>query len=131
MSNKLKAWFDSVSHLDHLDRQDVTLQRAFAVVIYHVIKSDDVETEKEKEKFSSFFINDFELQEDQIDQLYKEASQYDDEFETYLETLKERIFSHPEIELKLMQTLNSIISSQKFNVDEYGAFEDVKKALFD
>ena len=26
MPNKLKAWFDQVGHLDHLDRNDATLQ---------------------------------------------------------------------------------------------------------
>ena len=130
MPNKLKTWFDQVGHLDHLDRNDATLQRAFAVVIYHLIKSDDAETEKEKAKFSSFFKNDFDLDEKQINQLHEEASKFDGDFETYLAVLKEKISAYPEVELKLMQTLNSILTSQKFNVDEYGAFEDIKKALF-
>jgi len=131
MPNKLKAWFDKVGHLDNLDRKDITLQRAFAVVIYHVIKSDDIETDREKAKFSSFFKYDFDLDEKQIDQLHEEASNFDSDFETYLAVLKEKISTYPEVELKLMQTLNSILTSQKFNVDEYGAFEDIKRALFD
>ena len=130
MPNKLKAWFDQAGRLDHLDRNDTTLQRAFAVVIYHVIKSDDAETEKEKAKFSSFFKNDFNLDDEQIDQLHEEASKFDSAFETYLAVLKEKISAYPEVELKLMQTLNSIVTSQKFNVDEYEVFEDIKKALF-
>jgi len=130
MPKKLKAWFDQVGHLDHLDRNDTTLQRAFAVVIYHVIKGDGVETDKEKAKFSSFFKNDFDLDENQINQLHQEASNFDSEFETYLAVLKEKISAYPEVELKLMQTLNSILITQKFNVDEYEAFEDIKQALF-
>ncbi len=131
MPNKLKAWFDEVGHLDHLNKQDTTLQRAFAVVIYHVIKGDDVETRVEKEKFSSFFQHDFDLDDKQIDQLHEDASQFDGAFETYLAVLKEKISAYPEVELKLMQTLTSIVTSQKFDVDEYGAFEDIKQALFD
>lgn len=130
MANKLKAWFDQVGHLDHLDRNDTTLQRAFAVVIYHVIKGNDVETAKEKEKFAKFFKNDFDLDEKQIDQLHVEASQFNGEFETYLAVLKEKISAYPEVELKLMQTLNSIVTSQKFDVNEYEAFEEIKQALF-
>ncbi len=130
MTNKLKAWFDQVGHLDHLDRNDTTLQRAFAVVIYHVIKGNDVETAKEKEKFAKFFKNDFDLDEKQIDQLHQEASQFDGEFETYLVVLKEKISAYPEVELKLMQTLSSIVTSQKFDVNEYEAFEEIKQALF-
>lgn len=131
MPNKLKAWFNEIGHLDHIDREDSTLQRAFAVVIFHVIKSDDVETSKEKQKFSNFFKNDFDLDDKQIDQLHEDASKFDSEFETYLAVLKEKISAYPDVELKLMQTLNTILTSQKFNVDEYGAFEDIKKALFD
>ena len=131
MANKLKAWFEKVGHLDHIDRNDTTLQRAFAVVIFHVIKSDDIETKKEKEKFANFFKNDFDLNDQQIDQLHDEASKFDSDFDTYLTVLKDKISAYPEVELKLMQTLNSIITSQKFNVDEYGAFEDIKKALFE
>ena len=131
MPNKLKAWFDEVGHLDHLDRNDKILQRAFAVVIYHVIKGDDVETDKEKAKFSNFFKNDFDLNDKQIDQLHEDTSKFDSDFDTYLAVLKEKISAYPEVELKLMKTLNSIITSQKFDVDEYGAFEDIKQALFD
>ncbi len=131
MPSKLKAWFNEVGHLDHLDKSDTTLQRAFAVVIYHVIKGDGAETNKEKAKFSSFFKNDFDLDEQQIDQLYEEASNFDSDFETYLAVLKEKISAYPEVELKLMQTLNSILTTQKFNVDEYEAFEDIRQALFE
>ncbi|MEH6456530.1 MAG: TerB family tellurite resistance protein [Cocleimonas sp.] len=130
MTNKIKMWFDELGHLDHLNKKDTILQKAFAVVIYHVIKSDDIETSIEKAKFSSFFKNDFDLDEKQIDQLHEEASKFDDDFETYLAVLIEKISEYPEVELKLMQTLNSIVSSQKFNVDEYGVFEDIKKALY-
>jgi uncharacterized tellurite resistance protein B-like protein len=130
MPNKLRAWFEDVGHLDHLNKEDSTLQRAFAVVIYHVIKGDGNESAKEKKKFTSFFKYDFGLDDDQIHQLYEEASQFDGEFETYLAVLKEKISDYPEVELKLMQTLNSILTSQKFDVNEYAVFEDIKEALF-
>ena len=131
MPSKLKAWFDHVGNLDHLDKSDTVLQRAFAVVIYHVIKGDGSESVKEKEKFSSFFKNDFDLDDKQVDQLHEDASNFDKDFETYLEVLKEKISAYPEVELKLMQTLNSILTTQKFNVDEYEAFEDIRQALFE
>lgn len=129
MPSKLREWFDNVGHLDHLDKEDETLKRAFAMVIYHVIKGDDIETVKEKKKFATFFKNDFDLNDQQVDQLHEEASQFDGDFEIYLGVLKEKISVYPEIKLKLMQILNSILTTQKFDIDEYEAFEEVKEAL--
>ena len=130
MPSRLRAWFDELGHLDHLNTEDTTLQRAFAVVIHHVIKADDVETEKEKNRFASFFKNDFGMNNEQIDQLHEEASQFDGEFDTYLDVLKEKISAYPEVELKLMQTLNSMMGTHKFSPKEFAVFENIRKALF-
>ena len=130
MPSRLRAWFDGLGAMDHLNREDTTLQRAFAVVIYHVIKANDIETSKEKARFSSFFKNDFGLDEKQIDQLHEEASQFDGDFETYLGVLKENISAYPEVELKLMQTLKSIMSSHKFDAKECEVFDCIRSALF-
>ncbi|MEB8432957.1 TerB family tellurite resistance protein [Cocleimonas sp. KMM 6892] len=130
MPSKLREWFDELGHLNHLDKKDITLQRAFAVVIYHVINADKVETEKEKKRFSSFFKNDFSLDDLEIDQLHREASQFDKDFDTYLDVLKEKIGAYPEVELKLMQTLNSIMVTEGFNEKEFFEFEKIRDALF-
>ena len=130
MPSKLRAWFDHLGNLDHLDKQDATLKRAFAVVIYHTITADGVETDKEKERFASFFKYDFGLNDDQVSRLHDEASQFDGDFEIYLDVLKEKIAVYPEIELKLMQTLNGMLSSHSFNEKEYAVFERIKQALF-
>ena len=129
MPSKLREWFDELGHLNHLDKKDITLQRAFAVVIYHVINADKVETEKEKKRFSSFFKNDFSLDDLEIDQLHREASQFDKDFDTYLDVLKEKIGAYPEVELKLMQTLNSIMVTEGFNEKEFLEFEKIRDAL--
>lgn len=130
MPSKLKAWFDHFGNLEHLDKKDTTLQRAFAVVIYHTIIADDIETSQEKERFASFFKLDFGLTDAQVGELYEEASRFDSDFETYLDVLKEKIAIYPEIELKLMQTLNRMMSSHSFNEKEYAVFERIRVALF-
>lgn len=130
MPSKLKAWFDHLGSLDHLDKKDVTLRRAFAVVIYHTIIADDIETSKEKQRFASFFKNDYGLTDEEITALYEEASRFDGDFEIYLDVLKEKITTYPEIELKLMRTLNSMMSSHGFNEKEFAVFERIKLALF-
>ncbi len=130
MSLKLKAWFDKLVHLDHLNTEDETLKRAFAVVIFHVIKADNKETDKEKQRFVEFFKDDFELKEDEIEQLHEDASQFDDHYENYLDILKEKISAYPEVEMKLMRNLNSILSSQKFSKEEFEVFEEVTQKLF-
>ncbi len=129
MPSKLREWFDELGQLDHLDKKDHTLQRAFAVVIYHVINADDSETEKEKKRFSKFFENDFGLDDLEIYKLHEEASQFDKDFDTYLDVLKEKIGAYPEVELKLMQTLNSIMVTQTFNEKEFVEFEKIRDAL--
>ena len=129
MPSKLREWFDELGHMDHLDQKDQTLQRTFAVVIYHVINADAKETEKEKKRFSTFFENDFGLDNFEIYKLHEEASQFDKDFDTYLDVLKEKIGAYPEVELKLMQTLNSIMGTQKFNEKEFVEFEKIRDAL--
>lgn len=130
MPSKLREWFDHLGHLDHLDTEDTRLQRAFAVVIYHTISADGVETDKEKQRFASFFKYDFGLTDEQVNTLHDEASRFDNEFEIYLDVLKEKISEFPEIELKLMQTLNLMISGHSFSEKEYEVFERIKLALF-
>lgn len=130
MPSKLKAWFDKIAHLDHLNAEDHTLQRAFAVVIYHVIKANNKETEKEKQRFIEFFKNDFELDDNAIEQLHGEASQFDDDFENYLDVLKDKISAYPDVEMKLMRNLNSIVNSQNFSKEEFAVFDQVTHALF-
>ena len=130
MPSKLREWFDHLGSLDHLDKKDLRLQRAFAVVIYHTINANGVETEKEKQHFSSFFKYDFGLSREQIDNLHDEASRFDAEFDVYLDVLKEKISEFPEIELKLMKTLNQVVNSDGFSEREYEIFERIKQALF-
>ena len=130
MPSKLKAWFDHLGSLDHLDKKDITLRRAFAVVIYHTIIADDIETSKEKKRFASFFKNDFGLTDEEISELHEDASRFDGDFEIYLDVLKEKIAVYPEIELKLMQTLNGMLSSHSFNEKEFAVFEQIQQALF-
>lgn len=130
MPSKLREWFDELGHLDHLDVKDHTLQRAFAVVIYHVINADDIETERERKRFRDFFKNDYGLDDLGIYILHKEASKFDKDFDVYLDVLKEKIGAYPEVEAKLMKTLNSIMVTEKFNEKEYAEFEKIRDALF-
>lgn len=129
MPTKLRAWFDTPYHPE-LDRQDATLQRAFAVVIYHVISADQVETDKEKQRFNAFFKTDFGLNDEQVSQLHDEASKFNGDFETYLEVLQEKLADFPGVELRLMRALNSMMTSHKFEPREYAAFERIRDALF-
>ncbi len=129
MPSKLREWFDELGHLDHLNVEDHTLQRAFAVVIYHVINADKIETDREKKRFSEFFLNDFGLDDLEIYKLHKEASQFDKDFDTYLDVLKEKIGAYPEVEVKLLKTLNSIMVTQKFNKEEFAEFEKIRDTL--
>lgn len=131
MPTKLRAWFDSLDKIDNIDREDTTLQRAFAVVIYHVIRADGQETEKEKHRFATFFKQDFDLDDAHVEQLHSEASAFDGEFHTYLEVLKEKIGAYPGVELKLMRYLNQLIAADKIDDHEYEVFDEIRKALFD
>ncbi|PID46734.1 MAG: hypothetical protein CSB47_02465 [Proteobacteria bacterium] len=130
MPSKLRAWFDHLGTLEHLDREDTTLQRAFAVVIYHTITADEIETSKEKQRFADFFRQDFGLSDEQVSKLHEEASRFDSDFEVYLDVLKEKISEYPEIELKLMQVLNRMLASHSFSRREFAVFERIQQALF-
>ena len=61
--------------------------------------------------YNDFFKNDFGLNDEQVSQLHSEASQFDGDFETYLEVLQEKLADFPGVELRLMRALNSMMTS--------------------
>ncbi len=130
MIAELKAWFNQHQNMDGIDKHDIILQKAFAIVLYHVIKADGVETEDERKRFTSFFKHDFNLDEANIHKLHKRASTFDGKFDVYLEVLKEEISDLPSVKLTLMQNINNIMQKGKFNEQEFEVFEQIRRALY-
>lgn len=130
MIKELKDWFKHHQVNDKYNRDDTTLQKAFAIVINHVIKANNVETTGERKQFTAFFKYAFDLDDARIRELHDKASQFDSEFEAYLDVLKDELKDAPAIKLRLMQTIDNVLQSGTFDSRELEAFEQVRKALY-
>lgn len=130
MIEELKTWFKNHQTNDTLDKEDVTLQKAFAIVINHVINANGKETRGEHQQFNAFFKYDFDLGDAQIQELHETASQFDNDFEAYLDVLKDELSDAPAVKLRLMQTIDNILQSGSVENSELDAFEQVRKALY-
>lgn len=130
MLTKLKSWLENLDQDDDLDKHDTKVQKIFAIVIFHVIKADGVESEKEKEQFSTYFEGQFELDEKAVTQLYEDVSVLEGDFDYHLKALQELIGNSPGIKVKLMHAINTLIQSDKIDDREYRVFDRIKDSLF-
>jgi uncharacterized tellurite resistance protein B-like protein len=98
---------------------------ALAVVLKSMIVQDKQITQKEMQKFTDFFVNEFNLNQKTINELFEKSD---------VDTLSKAL-QHLQASLELMEKMsfmnyiNQVIISDSIDNSEYELFEEIKDSL--
>ena len=107
------------------------LQYSFASVLWSIIISDNIVSQKEEKKFNTFLENEFSLSPTEIESMFKKIQSNNKEsLEKHLNRLKEALQSYPIQKLRFMNYLNECIICDGVDDREYQTFEEIRKKLF-
>jgi uncharacterized tellurite resistance protein B-like protein len=99
---------------------------AFAVVLKKMIAQDGKTTQKEMQKFTSFFVEEYNLNNSEARELYERVDV--DDFSLALEHIGSLA---PMEKMKFMNHINQVIISDDIDGSEYELFEEIKNRLFE
>ena len=126
MFDSLKHRFDSLKEegrlFEHAD--DESLHVALASVLYHVIAADDRVDSKERHAFDRVLKQDFDLDQEQVDHLYRAAKSSASDVHADLHTINFYLKNNPTVRMRFMQQLLQI-------VDVHGAHEGELQVFFE
>lgn len=132
MFESLKHWFESSGNenklFDHAD--DETIHIALASLLYRVIASDQKESDKEKHEFGEILRTEFDLNDAQIANLYKQVKQLKSNLIDDLKTIEHYLKHNPSIRMMFMKKLNHLISLDGVTSNEMDVFYEAQKVLF-
>jgi uncharacterized tellurite resistance protein B-like protein len=132
MSRSLKHLlesFETESRLfNHAD--DEAIHVALASLLYHVISSDGVESEKEKHGFAKIMKKEFTLNDAQIASLYKQVKMLNHDSADDLHTINQYLKKNPTTRMLSMKKLIQLISLDGVNSKELEYFTKAKSTLF-
>jgi uncharacterized tellurite resistance protein B-like protein len=106
------------------------LQDSFAIILCNIIMSDNIVSEKEKEKFNIFFQNEFSLSPEETDTLFKKSMLNLNDLNLHIAQLKEGLEDSPTEKARFMKYLNECIICDGVDNREYQTFEEIRLKLF-
>ena len=132
MFESLKSWFDSLETegklFNHPDEEAIHV--AVASLLYHIINADDLESAKEKHKFTVIMSEEFGLTDKQISTLYRYVKTLKSDLTTDLNTVNEYLKDNPNLRMALMNKLNQLIGVDGVKSNELQIFYDAIKVIF-
>ena len=132
MFESLKHWFDSLEKESKLFNhpEDEAIHIALASLLHHIISADNLESEKEKHKFSSILKEEFDLNDDQINHLYEHTKATSNDLKSDLQTIDEHLKSNPALRMRFMEKLNQLIDIDKVKESELDMFYETMHVIF-
>jgi len=119
MFESLTHWFDSLKNesklFDHPD--DEILHSALASVLYHIISADQHVDAKEKHEFDRILKREFDLNDEQVDHLYRAAKGSTADVHGDLYTINFYLKHNPAVRMTFMRKLLQLI-------DVHGAYRE-------
>ncbi len=106
------------------------LKESFAVLLWAIIISDGVVSDKEREAFNKFFKLEFDLNPYEIDALFQTVEKNQENLEQHLKLLRLAFRSYPAQKARFMQYLNECIICDGVDNREYHTFEEIRQKLF-
>tara|TARA_R110002072_G_scaffold90500_8_gene202501 strand:- start:7301 stop:7732 length:432 start_codon:yes stop_codon:yes gene_type:complete len=117
------------NHLfDHSDDKEIHV--ALASLLYHVISADHTESRKEKHEFASILKDQFDLNEQQVAELYSHVKKVNTTVSADLKIIEQHLKHNPHLRLAFMKKLNHLIAVAGLKETEMEIFYSAQKILF-
>lgn len=132
MFDSLKDWFDSLKKESRLfeHRDDEMLHSALASVLYHVISADQHVDSKEKHEFDRILKQEFDLDEAQVDHLYRAAKGSTADVLGDLHTINFYLKRNPMIRMNFMRKLLQLVDVHGTHGEELDLFFEALHEVF-
>jgi len=131
MFKSLQHWFDALAEQDKLFKDaGESVRTALASVLFHVIKADARESDKEKAEFERILTGEFGIDHAAVAHLYHNVHTLESDLQTDLSTLKEHLKDNPNIRLSLMRKLNHVVSLDGVDTRELAVFNEAVALMF-
>ena len=132
MFESLTHWFDSLENESRLfnNSEEEVLHSALASVLYHIISADNQVAKREKHKFETILKQEFELNDEQIDHLYKAAKSSSSDLHTDLRTVSQYLKPSPGLRMNFMNKLNLLVDIDGVKDAELDIFYEALDLVF-
>ena len=132
MFDAFKDWLKLGDHpqklFDHSDEQEIHV--ALAHLLFHIISIDNLESNREKQKFCEIMSEEFELNDDQISRLYHYVESLNSDFHNDLQTINEHLKHNPHLRMAFMQKIIHMMSLDGVSNAELDVFYDAMRVVF-
>jgi uncharacterized tellurite resistance protein B-like protein len=132
MFDSLKHWFDSLKQESLLfeHRDDEVLHSALASVLYHVISADQHVDARKKREFDRILKQELDLDDEQIDYLYRAAKASTADARGDLHTLDFYLKHNPAVRMTFMRKLLQLIDIEGVYPQELDVFFEALHEVF-
>lgn len=132
MFESVKHWFESLEGDDRVfhHADDHVLHVALASLLYHIIKADRIESEKERQLFSDMLKEECGLNDDQTKHLYQRAKSLHSDVHNDLETINLYLKDNPVLRKRFMDKLNQLINIDWVRDSELETFNEALHVFF-
>lgn len=132
MFESLKHWLETLDEesllFEHPDSEVIHI--ALASILYHIISSDNVENNSEKQEFKLIMANEFQLSDQQIMALYGYVKTLKSDLKSDLLTVNYYLKDNPNLRMMLMRKLNQLIAVDGVSNEELDIFYEATKVIF-
>ena len=132
MFESLKHWLESLDKesklFNHPD--DETVHIALASLLHHIISADNLESAKEKHKFSSILKEEFNLNDEQIEHLYEHTKATSSDLKSDLKAINEHLKDKPALRMHFMEKINQLIDIDSVKESELDIFYETMHVVF-
>tara|TARA_R110001592_G_scaffold103298_2_gene291138 strand:+ start:5853 stop:6272 length:420 start_codon:yes stop_codon:yes gene_type:complete len=128
MTKKDSAFGHNSNLFDHPDDKEVHV--ALASLLYHVISADHTKSRKEKHEFASILKEQFNLNDQQVAELYSHVKKVNTTVSSDLKIIDQHLKHNPHLRLEFMRKLNHLITVAGLTHAEIDIFYSAQKILF-
>lgn len=132
MFESLKHWFDSLEKQSKLfdNAEDEGLHSALASVLYHIISIDDHIASREKSEFTTILKQEFNLNDEQVDNLYLAAKSSASELHSDLQMVSDYLKQNPAVRMTFMKKLIYLVNIDGVKDRELDIFYETLYLVF-